>query len=245
MNMVPFSVVSNLQLRLSLLGGMFGTVLQHGTLTTATLLMHIIITGIADQDRFSDLYFTCIDMLGVILHSLSGGDIGILLATGSSSESVSKRDKQQLERKIRKEIGESDLPQLSGLRQLIPVPKEGFEIIKFKKISHGDSKEKKKWRNVGLEVAGKERINPWDLIEGAIQFDNGKNKRAIDLGTKCPAPLCMSWFGASREDRFPDDWQYREKMGRFPEKRPLEKWLELPELPSEGKHIDSYRVQHL
>ena len=75
------------------------------------------------------------------------------------------------------------------------------------------------------------------MIEGAIQFDNGKNKRAIDLGTKCPAPLCMSWFGASREDRFPDDWQYREKMGRFPEKRPLEKWLELPELPSEGKFV--------
>ena len=45
-------VVSNIQLRLSLLGGMFNTVLQHGTLTTATLLMQLIITGIADQVSF-------------------------------------------------------------------------------------------------------------------------------------------------------------------------------------------------
>lgn len=45
------TVVSNIQLRLSLLGGMFTTVLQHGTLTTATLLMQLIITGIADQVR--------------------------------------------------------------------------------------------------------------------------------------------------------------------------------------------------
>ena len=45
-------VVSNIQLRLSLLGGMFNTVLQHGTLTTATLLMQLIITGIADQVCF-------------------------------------------------------------------------------------------------------------------------------------------------------------------------------------------------
>ena len=107
-------MVANLQLRLSLLGGMFATVLQHGTMTTAQLLMQIIITGIADQERFSDLYFTCIDMLGVILHSLGGGDIGILLATGSSTEPASKRDKQNVERKIRKEIGESDHPQLAG-----------------------------------------------------------------------------------------------------------------------------------
>jgi len=70
-------------------------------------------------------------MLSVILHYLSGGDQGILTATGSSPETGSKRDKAAIERKIRKEIGESDHPQYTNLRQLIPVPKEQFEIIKL------------------------------------------------------------------------------------------------------------------
>ena len=53
-------VVSNIQLRLSLLGGMFQTVLQHGTLTTATLLMQLIITGIADQVIYLYIWnYTC------------------------------------------------------------------------------------------------------------------------------------------------------------------------------------------
>ena len=70
-------------------------------------------------------------MLSVILHYLSGGDQGILTATGASPETGSKRDKAAIERKIRKEIGDSDHPQYTNLRQLIPVPKEQFEIIKF------------------------------------------------------------------------------------------------------------------
>ena len=70
------------------------------------------------------MYYTCIDMLSVILHYLSGGDQGILTATGASPETGSKRDKAAIERKIRKEIGDSDHPQYTNLRQLIPVPKE-------------------------------------------------------------------------------------------------------------------------
>ena len=150
-------------------------------------------------------------MLSVILHYLSGGDQGILSATGSSTEhSGSKRDKANIERKIRKEIGENDHPQYANLRQLIPVPKEQFEIIKFKKVSF---LKEKKWRNQGLEVAGKEIVNPWQLIEGASASDiSSRDKRKIiDLGSKCPPPLFMSWFGASRTAKLPEEWQYREK----------------------------------
>jgi hypothetical protein len=148
-------------------------------------------------------------MLSVILHYLSGGDQGILSATGGVPETGSKRDKANIERKIRKEIGESDHPQFSNLRQLIPIPKEHFEIVKFEKVLF---LKEKKWRNQGLKVAGKEKINPWDLIEGAVMSDPVKDKRrVIDLGTKCPPPLMMSWFGASRANKFPEDWQYRER----------------------------------
>lgn len=151
-------------------------------------------------------------MLSVILHYLSGGDQGILSATGASPETGSKRDKAAIERKIRKEIGESDHPQYTNLRQLIPVPKEQFEIIKFKKVSF---LKEKKWRNQGLEVSGKEKVNPWELIEGALVVDANKvidKRKVIDLGSKCPPPMFMSWFGASRADKLPEDWQYRERM---------------------------------
>ena len=34
----------------------------------------MVTSGIADQERHPDLFYTCIDMLGLILHSLGGGD---------------------------------------------------------------------------------------------------------------------------------------------------------------------------
>ena len=56
---------------------MFNTILSAGPIPVANLLIQLIATGIADQERFSQLFHTCIDMLGVVLHSLAGGDIGV------------------------------------------------------------------------------------------------------------------------------------------------------------------------
>ena len=48
-------------------------------------------------------------------------------------------------------------------------------------------------------------------------------------------PICLSWFGATRSDREPGEWQYRERLGQFPPKKEPEYWLHLPDLPSEDE----------
>lgn len=112
---------------------------------------------------------------------------------------------------------DSDKGPYDALRQLIPIQKETdqrFEIVKYEKIPYN---EQRKWRT-GLRPVGKEKVNPWDLIEGL------KEK-----------PICLSWFGATRSDREPGEWQYRERLGQFPPKKEPEYWLHLPDLPSEDE----------
>ena len=215
---------------------MFNTILLAGPIPVANLLIQLIATGIADQERFSQLFHTCIDMLGVILHSLAGGDIGIhevIGLNGKQKREPNRTEKKKIEQKIVKRIGmfallqkkkinhfegsDSDKGPYDALRQLIPIQKETdqrFEIVKYEKIPYN---EQRKWRT-GLRPVGKEKVNPWDLIEGL------KEK-----------PICLSWFGATRSDREPGEWQYRERLGQFPPKKEPEYWLHLPDLPSEDE----------
>ena len=71
------NLVGNLFFRLSLLGGMLDTILREGPIPACNLLISLVTSGIADQERHPDLFYTCVDMLGLILHSLSGGDNAI------------------------------------------------------------------------------------------------------------------------------------------------------------------------
>ena len=49
-------LIENLQLRLSLLGGMFDTVLAQGPVHVSNLLVQLITTGIADIERFRKIW---------------------------------------------------------------------------------------------------------------------------------------------------------------------------------------------
>lgn len=69
-------------------------------------------------------------------------------------------------------------------------------MIKYEKIPFNEAR---KWRS-GLRPVGAEKVNPWDLIEGL------KEK-----------PIDLSWFGASRSDKEPEEWQYRERNGKLSE----------------------------
>ncbi|MBM6588391.1 hypothetical protein, partial [Streptococcus pneumoniae] len=80
------------------------------------------------------------------------------------------------------------------VRQLLPIVKQQCEVItcepmgslidtKGNKIQGFDSIDKKQ----GLQVAEKQKVSPWDLLEGH----------------KNPSPLSWTWFGAVRIERKP------------------------------------------
>jgi len=115
------SLVENLQLRLALLGGMFDTVLAQGAVPVSNLLIQLVTFNIADRDRFPELYYTCVDMLGLILHTLHGGDaiidtIGI--PAGLQKKEPNRPERKKIESKIVKRIGAdcSERDQYDSLR---------------------------------------------------------------------------------------------------------------------------------
>ena len=100
---------------------MFNTILLAGPIPVANLLIQLIATGIADQERFSQLFHTCIDMLGVILHSLAGGDIGIhevIGLNGKQKREPNRTEKKKIEQKIVKRIGRVFTRKIIFLRKI-------------------------------------------------------------------------------------------------------------------------------
>ncbi|CAB0013481.1 unnamed protein product [Nesidiocoris tenuis] len=175
-----------LLLRFSLIGGMFDTIQRNTNLTIdwAILLVQLVIYGVIDLNNNWELFNTVIDMLATLIHST--------LVSDSQSEKCEENRKhyQNLMKKLKKEVGERNSPSIHFVRQLLPLPKRQTEVIacgqmglltdmKGNKIDF-DSTDKH-----GLQVTEKQRISPWDILEGL----------------KNPAPLSWSWFGAVRMDR--------------------------------------------
>ena len=78
---------------------------------------------------------------------------------------------------------------MEQVRLLLPLGKKHAEVITsephslVEKSHKFDATDKKQ----GLQVSGKQKVAPWDLLEGH----------------KNPAPLSWSWFGAVRIERKP------------------------------------------
>ncbi|XP_028966939.1 mediator of RNA polymerase II transcription subunit 12-like protein [Galendromus occidentalis] len=176
-----------LLLRLSLLGGMFDMI-QRSTAYTmdwALIFIELITTGLVDSHSHKELFYTVLDMLSTLIHTSY---------EGTFSED-SRRQYFALIKKLKKEVNESS--QNADVRlvlQLLPFPKRQCTVItcepmgslidtKGNKIAGFDSIDKKQ----GLQVAEKQNISPWDLLEGH----------------KNPAPLMWKWFGAVRVERKP------------------------------------------
>ncbi|XP_046669089.1 mediator of RNA polymerase II transcription subunit 12 isoform X4 [Homalodisca vitripennis] len=178
-----------LLLRFSLVGGMFDTIQRNNNLTTdwAILLVQLITHGVIDLNNNAELFSTVIDMLATLIHST--------LVSDSQSEKGEENRKhyQNLMRKLKKEVGDKSSPSIQHLRQLLPLPKQVCEVIACS--PHGlltDMKGNKiafdcTDKITGLQVSEKQRVPPWDLLEGH----------------KNPAPLSWSWFGAVRIERKP------------------------------------------
>ena len=76
----------------------------------------------------------------------------------------------------------------------------------------------------GLQVKGRQKISPWDLIEGH----------------KNPAPMSFSWFGAVRLERKPLPYQTdlpRAHYHNFVKRKPLSYYLNPPD-DSDDDSID-------
>ncbi|XP_022102013.1 mediator of RNA polymerase II transcription subunit 12-like protein isoform X2 [Acanthaster planci] len=207
-----------LQLRLSLVGNMFDTILRSQQWTTefALLLLQLITTGTVDTHSNSELFTTVLDMLSVLINSTLSSDC---------SEGEKGREHQTLIKKLKKELGDKHSYDIDRVRQLLPVPKKTCDVVtvepmgslidtKGNKIAGFDSINKKQ----GLQVASKQKINPWDTLEAY----------------KNPAPLSWSFFGAVRMERKPLKYQEQFRLTHYHthhRERPDDYYFQPPQLP--------------
>ncbi|KAH8373428.1 hypothetical protein KR009_006618 [Drosophila setifemur] len=174
-------ILDALQLRFSLVGGMFEAIQKNSTPTTdwAILLAQLVCQGVVDLSCNRELFTTVVDMLATLVHST---------LVDSQSERDEKKNYLNLMKKLKKEIGEKNNASIRVIRQLLPLYKQPTEVIacehagmdtKGNKICDMDKKQ--------LRISDKQRISVWDILEGH----------------KNPAPLSWVWFGAVKLERKP------------------------------------------
>ncbi|KAM3835504.1 LOW QUALITY PROTEIN: mediator of RNA polymerase II transcription subunit 12-like protein [Vipera latastei] len=215
-----------LQLRLNLVGGMFDTVQRSPQWTTdwALLLLQIITSGTVDMQTNNELFTTVLDMLSVLINGTLASDLSMASQMGSEEN---KRAYMNLVKKLKKELGDKSSESIDKVRQLLPLPKQMCDLIacepmgslidtKGNKIAGFDSIDKKQ----GLQVSMKQKISPWDLLEG----------------NKNPAPLSWAWFGTVRIDRKVIKYEEQQQLLLYhthPKPKPRSYYLEPLPLPPE------------
>jgi len=215
-----------LQLRFSLVGGMFDTITTSIQSITewSTLMVQLVARGVIDLANNSDLYCTVLDMLTALIHSTLIIDRE---AGGSDRTEENKRHYLGLVKKLKKEIGDKQSPSIKYLRQLLPFPKQFEEVIVTEQFGLIPDTKGNKVRGFncdkkqGLQVSEKQKISPWDLLEGH----------------KNPAPLSLHWFQAVKHERVPMKYEEAFHQLKFCTNRTLQKpdsyYLDAPPLPPE------------
>nr|CAB3263723.1 mediator of RNA polymerase II transcription subunit 12-like protein [Phallusia mammillata] len=173
-----------LQLRLSLVGGMFDTVQSNAQWTSnvVVLLTQLINSGMVDVQVNAELFDIVFDMIAILLHHTLGGD-------GSNRGEVTKREYIKIVSKMKKEMGRQS-ESIRRLRHLLPIPKAEVYVVCCEPSGplldvRGNKVPVPVDSTQGLQVASKQKLNAWDIIEGLKQ----------------PAPLCLAWFGARKMER--------------------------------------------
>uniref|UniRef100_H3A096 Mediator complex subunit 12L n=1 Tax=Latimeria chalumnae TaxID=7897 RepID=H3A096_LATCH len=215
-----------LQLRLNLVGGMFDTVQRSTQWTSdwALLLLQIITSGTVDIQTNNELFTAVLDMLGVLINGTLAFDLSNASQGGSEEN---KRAYMNLVKKLKKELGDKHSESIDKVRQLLPLPKQTYDVItcepmgslidtKGNKIAGFDSIDKKQ----GLQVSTKQKVSPWDLFEGH----------------KNPTPLSWAWFGTVRIDRKVIKYEEQQHLLLYhthPKPKPRSYYLDPLPLPSE------------
>ncbi|XP_032453194.1 mediator of RNA polymerase II transcription subunit 12 isoform X4 [Nasonia vitripennis] len=221
-----------LQLRFSLVGGVFDTIQRNITVTNdwAMLLVQLVSYGVIDLNNNAELFTTVIDMLATLIHST-------LVSDSQSEKDENKKYYQNLMKKLKKELGDRNNQSIQFVRQLLPLPKLTMEVItceqvgcitdtKGNKIAGFNSIDKKQ----GLQVYNAQRVSAWELLEGH----------------KNPAPLSWAWFRAVRLERKPLTYQNAHKLLRYhthSQTRPASYYLEPPPLPPEDLEPDKKELE--
>ncbi|XP_070173165.1 mediator of RNA polymerase II transcription subunit 12-like protein isoform X2 [Littorina saxatilis] len=211
-----------LRLRLSLVGAMFDTIQRSNATTSdwAMLLLQLISHEVVDCQTNSELFYTVIDMLSVLVH-------GTLISDGQEKLEDNKKAYHNLIKKLKKELGDKHTDATDRLRQLLPVPKRFYEVISVEpygtlvdtrgnRITGFDSIAKK----LGLQVGQKIKMSPWEVIEGH----------------KNPAPISWSYFGAIRLEKKTLTHEDQHRLLMFHThslRQPDSHYMEPPPLPPE------------
>ena len=113
-----------LQLRFSLVGGVFDTIQRNTSVTTdwAILLVQLVSYGVVDLNNNSELFTTVVDMLATLIHST-------LVSDSQSEKDENKKHYQNLMKKLKKELGDRNSQSIQYVRQLLPLPKLTMEVI--------------------------------------------------------------------------------------------------------------------
>ncbi|XP_063430577.1 mediator of RNA polymerase II transcription subunit 12-like protein isoform X5 [Mytilus trossulus] len=219
-----------LQLRLSLVGGMFDTIQRNNSNTTdwTFLLLQLVTSGIVDSQSNSELFTNILDMLCVLIH-------GTLVNDGMEKGEENTKAYTTLIKKLRKEFSDKlQSESLDKIRQLLPLPKRYYEVIVCE--PHGtqvDSKGNKFdgfSKKQGFQVSKKERISPWEVIEGF----------------KYPPPLSWTFFGAVRLEKKPLKYEEQHRVQLYHThalRKNLSYFLEPPNLPPEDLEPPQEKVE--
>lgn len=111
-------MLNALQLRFSLVGGMFDSIQKNSTLTTdwALLLTQLMSQGITDLNNNSQLFYIAFDMLVTLVHST-------LVTDNQSERDDTKKPYNNLTKKLKKELSDKNNSTAKLLKQLLPFPK--------------------------------------------------------------------------------------------------------------------------
>ena len=141
----PQEILDALQLRFSLVGGMFDAIQKNATSTTdwAILLAQLISQGVIDLN--SELFTTILDMLATLIHSTLICDI-------QSERDENKKLYTNLMKKLRKELGDKNNASIKFVRQLLPLAKQACEVITCEQAG-SDTK-----ANKGLDSTDKKHV---------------------------------------------------------------------------------------
>ncbi|XP_075240979.1 mediator of RNA polymerase II transcription subunit 12-like protein isoform X3 [Convolutriloba macropyga] len=179
------------QLRLSLLGSMFDSILRSQSLCTDWIvnLVNLLEKDIINPVDNPQLFYTVVDMLIVLIEFNSGDH--------PAADEQSKKSYNSSVKKIRNIIGEKQNEGLRMVRQLLPLQKCSVDVVCCEPVGTVYDSKGNKIENShlaqglasnkyqGNQIVGKQKLSPWDLIEGF----------------KIQAPLQLNWFNAVRMER--------------------------------------------
>lgn len=113
--------LDGLQLRFSLVGGVFEAFQRNYSATTdwTLLLVQLVTNGLIDLHTHNELFTTVIDMVATLVHS----------ARATDSQDEGRKMYQNLMKKVKKEVGDRQNASLQHVRQLLPLLRVTTEVI--------------------------------------------------------------------------------------------------------------------